>query len=192
MPAVARALGVARVVAKDESDRFGTGSFKALGGALVVDELRETREHLSVATASAGNHGLGVAWGARNAGAEAVVYLGNQVSEAMADRMRALGASVVRAGESYEASVAKCKADAAEQGHVIIQDVGVPGVYEDIPRTIHAGRASSRRSSWAVRADARARERGRRRLRRGRREHGPRDESRRGRIAAAAGHRRAR
>ena len=44
MPAVARALGVARVVAKDESDRFGTGSFKALGGALVVDELRETRE----------------------------------------------------------------------------------------------------------------------------------------------------
>ena len=49
MPAVARALGVARVVAKDESDRFGTGSFKALGGALVVDELRETREHLSVA-----------------------------------------------------------------------------------------------------------------------------------------------
>ena len=139
MPAVARALGVARVVAKDESDRFGTGSFKALGGALVVDELRETREHLSVATASAGNHGLGVAWGARNAGAEAVVYLGNQVSEAMADRMRALGASVVRAGESYEASVAKCKADAAEQGHVIIQDVGVPGVYEDIPRTIHAG-----------------------------------------------------
>ena len=139
MPAVARALGVARVVAKDESDRFGTGSFKALGGALVVDELRETRADLSVATASAGNHGLGVAWGARNAGAEAVVYLGNQVSEAMADRMRALGAAVVRAGDSYEASVAKCKADAAERGHVIIQDVGVPGVYEDIPRTIHAG-----------------------------------------------------
>ena len=52
---------------------------------------------------------------------------------------KGLGAAVVRAGDSYEASVAKCKADAAEQGHVIIQDVGVPGVYEDIPRTIHAG-----------------------------------------------------
>ena len=52
---------------------------------------------------------------------------------------KGLGAAVVRAGDSYEASVAKCKADAAERGHVIIQDVGVPGVYEDIPRTIHAG-----------------------------------------------------
>ena len=140
LPDLAAALGVKRVVAKDESNRFGTGSFKALGGALVVSTLAEaSAEPLTVATASAGNHGLGVAWGARRAGADAVVYLGDQVSEAMADRMRALGATVARAGDSYEKSVAKCKRDAEDRGYVVIQDVGVKGDYEDIPRTIHAG-----------------------------------------------------
>ena len=39
LPEIAGHLGVARVVYKDESARFGLGSFKALGGAYAVAQL---------------------------------------------------------------------------------------------------------------------------------------------------------
>ena len=39
LPEIAARLGVARVVFKDESARFGLGSFKALGGAYAVARL---------------------------------------------------------------------------------------------------------------------------------------------------------
>src|SRR5215472_921177 len=39
LPAIARRAGVAAVRLKDESSRFGLGSFKALGGAYAVARL---------------------------------------------------------------------------------------------------------------------------------------------------------
>ena len=66
--------GVRRVVFKDESTRFGLGSFKALGGAYSVRRhlskqteaagWGQRRCHLVVATATDGNHGRSVSWGA--------------------------------------------------------------------------------------------------------------------------------
>ncbi len=44
LPEIAERLGVARVVFKDESARFGLGSFKALGGAYAVAHLAKQAE----------------------------------------------------------------------------------------------------------------------------------------------------
>ncbi|HCI19356.1 MAG TPA: diaminopropionate ammonia-lyase, partial [Alphaproteobacteria bacterium] len=82
LPDVAAHLGVRRVVFKDESTRFGLGSFKALGGAYAVRRLvkqtiaeRGSAADLVVATATDGNHGRSVSWGAQRAGCAAKIYI---------------------------------------------------------------------------------------------------------------------
>jgi len=99
LPGAAQALGVGRLWAKDETARMGLGSFKALGAAYAVAERAIDRAGdgdasqalagVVYACASAGNHGLSVAVGAHLFGARAVIYLGDGVPEAFADRLRA-------------------------------------------------------------------------------------------------------
>ena len=79
---LAETLGIAELWLKDESGRFGLGSFKALGGAYAVVHLLRERvgddvsiadvaagraaarvNDMTVCCATDGNHGLAVAWG---------------------------------------------------------------------------------------------------------------------------------
>ena len=55
-------LGLKNVFYKDESKRFNLKSFKALGGAYAVEQVSKTKKNITVATATAGNHGRSVAW----------------------------------------------------------------------------------------------------------------------------------
>ncbi|MEL7544880.1 MAG: pyridoxal-phosphate dependent enzyme, partial [Pseudomonadota bacterium] len=110
LPEMAAAQGIATLWVKDESARMGLGSFKALGGAFAVahvlqsratetlgtyvdphemttDAFRDIASAMTFITASAGNHGLSVAAGARIFGAQAVVVLGRAVPEAFAERL---------------------------------------------------------------------------------------------------------
>src|SRR6056297_243916 len=86
---------------KDERGRMGLGSFKALGAAYVIacdaaatgaEDMGSALEGRAYVTASAGNHGLSVAAGARVFGARAVVYLAETVPEGFAARLRDKGA----------------------------------------------------------------------------------------------------
>lgn len=147
LPWLASACGVKQVMVKDESDRCGLTSFKALGGGLVVDDVvhkalaaGKAAADVKVATASAGNHGMGVAWGARRTGCQAVIYLGVRVSESIADKMRGLGAEVRRVEGSYEDSLRAAKDDSEKNGWTLVQDVSWEG-YHSIPARIHAGYA---------------------------------------------------
>lgn len=138
---VAKACGVESLVLKDEGDRFGIGSFKALGGALAVSDLaRKSRRpsQVTVATASAGNHGVGVAWGASMAGCNAVVYLHAGVAETQAQMMRDQGARTVRVDGNYDDSVRQCRADSQANDYHVIQDVSWDG-YTKIPSRIWTG-----------------------------------------------------
>ncbi|HUF87917.1 MAG TPA: pyridoxal-phosphate dependent enzyme, partial [Thermohalobaculum sp.] len=125
---LASALGLGAVLYKDEAARFGLGSFKALGGAYAVlrlladrlgvspAELRAGRARdgaaaLTVVTASAGNHGRSVAWGAQLAGCRCRVYLHAAVSPGRARAIEALGAEVVPVKGSYDAAVRRRLAD---------------------------------------------------------------------------------
>lgn len=147
VPALAAALGVGRISLKDERLRMGLGSFKALGAAHAIareaaacmtDDLHQALLGRVYVTASAGNHGLSVASGAQIFGARAVIYLSVTVPEAFADRLRAKGAEVVRAGADYEASM-QAAADAAQaQGWTLLSDSSWPG-YTELPLRVMEG-----------------------------------------------------
>lgn len=155
LPDLARAFSIGALHLKDESGRMGLGSFKALGAAYVL--AREASERLDrqgrpagagdlasalagrvYCCASAGNHGLSVAAGARLFGARAVIYLAEGVPEPFADRLRGAGADVRRVGADYEAAMAAATAEAERQGWVLLSDSSWPG-YVALPARVMEG-----------------------------------------------------
>ncbi|MEO9826832.1 MAG: pyridoxal-phosphate dependent enzyme [Paracoccaceae bacterium] len=138
---------VASLWVKDERTRMNLGSFKALGAAYVIArdaeaiEAQPTRETLNgrtYVTASAGNHGMSVAAGARIFGASAVVHLAETVPEGFAERLREQGARVVRSGADYAASMDAAARDAQEHGWTLLSDSSWEG-YTDLPHTLMEG-----------------------------------------------------
>jgi len=148
LPDLARQAGVRRLFVKDERGRMGLGSFKALGAAFAIareaaDQVRGDDWGRALAgrvyvAASAGNHGLSVAAGARLFGARAVIYLAETVPEAFAERLRAKGAEVVRAGAIYEDSMAAAEAAARDAGWTLLSDSSWPG-YTEVPLRVMEG-----------------------------------------------------
>ena len=159
---LAARLGVGSLWYKDESDRFGLGSFKALGGAYAVFKVlkraieektgrgdvgyaelragafRDITSAIAVSCATDGNHGRSVAWGANLFGLDCVIYLHEGVSRARARAIADLGATVIRAGKTYDESVRRAAEDAARLGRTVISDTSYPG-YMDIPRDVTQG-----------------------------------------------------
>ena len=147
-PDLALRAGVARVHVKDERGRMGLGSFKALGAAHAIareaaaaeqgrgwDKALTSRTYV---TASAGNHGLSVAAGARVFGARAVIYLADTVPQAFAARLEAKGAQVMREGATYEDSMAAAEQAARQHGWTLLSDSSWPG-YADLPGLVMEG-----------------------------------------------------
>ena len=142
---IAAACGVKAVLYKDEAPRFGLGSFKALGGSYAVASLISAQETLgikasdiTVATATDGNHGRSVSWGAKLAGCTAKIYIHENVSVAREQAMQSFGADVIRVGGNYEASLAACKSASETNGWHIVSDTSWEG-YQDIPLQVMAG-----------------------------------------------------
>jgi len=155
---LAGALGLAAVLYKDESKRFGLGSFKALGGAYAVQRLvserlgkgmadiraglcRDAASALMVTTATDGNHGRSVAWGAQQAGCRCRIYIHAKVSEGRAQAMAALGAEIVRIEGDYDESVRRCTQESEQNGWLMVSDTSFKG-YTEIPRLVMAGYAT--------------------------------------------------
>ena len=147
MPALAAELGVARISLKDERQRMGLGSFKALGAAFAIareasmtgaGDIQQALQERVYVTASAGNHGMSVAAGARLFGARAVIFLSIAVPEAFAERLRAKGAEVVRAGADYEASMQAAAEAAQLRGWTLLSDSSWPG-YTELPLRVMEG-----------------------------------------------------
>ena len=132
---------------KDERARMNLGSFKALGAAYVIahtavqtgaDDLSTALAGTTFVSSSAGNHGLSIAAGARAFGASAVIYLSETVPEGFAERLRALGAQVVRAGTDYQESMTAALEAAQKNGWSVLSDTSWPG-YFDIPHRLMEG-----------------------------------------------------
>ena len=130
---------------KDESVRFGLESFKALGGAYALQHLLQ--EHIAagskaetfvVATATDGNHGRSVAWGAQQAGCRAKIYVHREVSDDRISAIAAYGADMIRVDGNYDDSVEACREEAARNNWTVISDTSWEG-YTDIPRLVMAG-----------------------------------------------------
>ncbi len=140
LPDIALEAGVAAVRYKDESGRFGLGSFKALGGGYAVERLVAAAcGALPVfTTATDGNHGRAVAWGARRFGARCVVFVHDGVSQGRVDAIAAYGAEIRREGETYDDSVRACTETAAREGWQVVSDTSWPG-YTAVPIDVMQG-----------------------------------------------------
>jgi diaminopropionate ammonia-lyase len=147
---------------KDESARFGLGSFKALGGAyavanLLADELARrgiasaadsvdlasgryagvTRD-ITVTSATDGNHGRAVAWAAARFHCRCVIYIHATVSSGREASIAAYGAEVRRVPGTYDDAVRTCARDAGDSNWFIVSDTSWPG-YTEVPRAIMQG-----------------------------------------------------
>ena len=128
---------------------MGLGSFKALGAAYAIAvDARAAGMAPTWATAlsgrtyvaaSAGNHGLSVAAGARVFGATAVIFLAETVpGDLRGAAARSYGARVERAGATYEESMAAAAKAAERNGWVLLSDSSWPG-YVELPRRVMEG-----------------------------------------------------
>ena len=74
-------LNLNKIYYKDESKRFNLKSFKALGGAYAVDKVTKGNKDITVSTATAGNHGRSVAWGAKRLELKCKIFIIEFVSK---------------------------------------------------------------------------------------------------------------
>ncbi|HVR51191.1 MAG TPA: diaminopropionate ammonia-lyase [Pseudorhodoferax sp.] len=158
---LAQHLGVAAVELKDESGRFGLGSFKALGGAYAVvriaqqhlqrelgravapqelldPNLRSRLRLLTVGCATDGNHGKSVAAGANLLGLRARIYVHEGVSPERVEAIARYGAEMVVVQGNYDDAVRFATAECEAHAWTIVSDTSWEG-YEDIPRMVMQG-----------------------------------------------------
>ena len=120
-------LGFKEIYYKDEDKRFNLKSFKALGGAFAVDKIANEKGNIIVSTATAGNHGRSVAWGAQRLGLKCKIFVSEFVSETRAIAMRDLGAEVIKVKGNYDASLKECIKQSKINNWEIVQDVSWEG-----------------------------------------------------------------
>ena len=152
-----------RILVKNDTDRFNLGSFKALGGiyavaAFLLDRWQAENHHelnpnelfennlqnwanqFTFVCASAGNHGIAIAKGAKLFNSRCKVYLANNVPESFAKKLTALGAEVLRFGETYEDSVKAARENLKENKHneILLADTSWLG-YTKMPKLVMEG-----------------------------------------------------
>jgi len=120
---LSKELNLNKIYYKDESKRFDLKSFKALGGAYAVEKVTKGNKNITVSTATAGNHGRSVAWGAKRLGLKCKIFISEYVSDARGKAMEALGADVVKVKGNYENSLIECIKQSLENNWQIVQDV---------------------------------------------------------------------
>ena len=109
-----------------------------MGGAYAVEVISNNKKNVIVSTATAGNHGKSVAWGAKKLGLQCKIFISEYVSKSRAEEMEKLGADVFRIKGNYEQSLVECKKISQKNNWEIIQDVAWPG-YELVPKLTMAG-----------------------------------------------------
>jgi len=135
---LSKELNLNKIFYKDESKRFDLKSFKALGGAYAVEKVTKGNKNIIVSTATAGNHGRSVAWGARRLGLKCKIFISEYVSDARGKAMEDLGAEVIKVKGNYEKSLIECIKQSTENNWQIVQDVAWKD-YMLVPKLTMAG-----------------------------------------------------
>lgn len=158
LPDLANQLGVARVVVKDESQRFGLPAFKVLGASWAVARVASRRTGLhptvdlatlaracrdnqfTLVTATEGNHGRAVARMARLLGLPAHIVVPASMLAATVAAIEGEQAVVEQVDGDYAAAVTRA-VEVAAAGNAtteLVQDVAWDG-YEQVPDWIVTG-----------------------------------------------------
>ena len=105
-----------------------TGSFKIRGALNKLLALRPEERERGIVTASAGNHGQGVAWAGRLVGARVIVFASQGAVPAKLEKMRGLGAEVRLVPGGYGDAEQAGLAYAAAQGATWVSPYNDPQV----------------------------------------------------------------
>ncbi len=162
LPGMAERLRIGTLRYKDESERFGLKSFKALGGAyavyrllaamtavrgedipvssasLMAGDFSKITRTVTVCSATDGNHGRSVAWGAQLFGCNCVIFVPTAVSEGRVKAIEHYGAVVTRVAGNYDETVRHAQAEADRNGWFVISDTSYED-YVDVPRDVMQG-----------------------------------------------------
>ena len=131
-------LKVNNIFYKDESKRFHLKSFKALGGAYAVERISKGKKKIIISSATAGNHGRSVAWGAKRLGLKCKIFVSQYVSDSRINEIKKFGAEVIRVKGDYENSLNECKKLSKKNNWKIVQDVATRD-YKLVPQLTMAG-----------------------------------------------------
>ena len=101
-------------------------SFKLRGAHNKIAHLDEKERTRGIVTASAGNHSQGVAFSAKTLGLKATIVMPRTTPQIKVDAVRAMGAEIILAGDSYADAKAHCDAMVAETGLTFIHPFDDP------------------------------------------------------------------
>jgi diaminopropionate ammonia-lyase len=158
---MARHLQLGAIWLKDETSRFGVGSFKALGAGyalgwvlrdmlrralnrqVAVSELlsgrhRERTGSLTAVAATDGNHGRALAWASRLFGCGCIIFVPAQVSAGRRAAITELGAEVVEVAGTYDDAVEVAAQQAVQNGWIEISDTAHGGD-DEVPLLVMEG-----------------------------------------------------
>lgn len=156
LPAVAAELGLASVLVKDESRRFGLPAFKILGAAWAVyravaarvklpptvplDELGAAAraERIRLVTCTDGNWGRAVARMAKYLDIPARIFVPLNMDQPTRNNINSEGAEVCVVQGDYNASIKAATEEAEKSNHLLVMDTSWPG-YEEIPTWVVEG-----------------------------------------------------
>ncbi|MBA8899193.1 diaminopropionate ammonia-lyase [Phyllobacterium sp. P30BS-XVII] len=161
LPGLAAELGIAALHVKDEGQRLGLGSFKALGGSYAVirlvleeanrqlgrivdvselhtQEVRAIASRMTFGCATDGNHGKSVAAGARLVGAKSAIFVHAGVSDERVAAIARYGAEMIRVDGTYDDSIRESARVSEAKGWTVVSDTSWPG-YERIPGLVMQG-----------------------------------------------------
>jgi threonine dehydratase len=102
-----------------------TGSFKVRGGLAAISALADDRRAV---TASAGNHGLGVAWASTRLGRRATVVVPEHSSPPKVEALRTFPIELIEHGADYEAAEKHALELGAAEGSAFISPYNDPNV----------------------------------------------------------------
>lgn len=120
-------VSAARLTLKLESLQV-TGSFKARGAVHKVLTMTKDEAGRGLVTASGGNHGLGVAYAGRRAGAPVTIYLPGNTPRAKAEKLERWGARVVWHGSVWDEADAAARESATRDGLTYVHPFADPAV----------------------------------------------------------------
>lgn len=111
-----------------------TGSFKMRGAANALLQLDPAARQHGIVTASAGNHGLGVAQAAQMLGGAVTVFVSQAASPLKMHKLRQLGANLIQQGADYD------EADAIGQAYA--REKNLPFIHAFEPDEVIAGQGT--------------------------------------------------
>lgn len=105
-----------------------TGSFKVRGALSAISHLTSDERARGVVTASAGNHGLGLAYAASRLGVEATVVVPDNASPVKVAALQRFPITLLRGGASYDTAERKALDLSLETGAIFVSPYNDPWV----------------------------------------------------------------